>query len=124
MLCPEEHKLFKYSTFKKKSVLQRINIVNENKLCQICFEKGHLADNCINNFTCKICNEKHSTFLHVSKEPVSHIALSTNETSNSIEQDLGASTNHAINIPDVNCNDISSLKYSIYMPIVKVLLNK
>ena len=123
MLCPEKHKLFKCPTFKKKSVLQRINIVNENKLCQICFEKGHLADNCTKHFTCKICNEKHSTFLHVSKEPVSHIALKTNETSNSIEQDLGASTNHAINIPSVNCNDISSLKYNTYMPVVKVLLN-
>ena len=118
MLCPEKHKLFKCPTFKKKSVLQRINIVNQNKLCQICFEKGHLADNCTKHFTFKICNEKHSTLLHVSKEPVSHIALSTNETSNSIEQDLGASTNHAINIPSVNCNDISSLKYNTYMPIV------
>ena len=123
MLCPEKHKLFKCLTFKKKSVLQRINFVNENKLCQICFERGHLTDNCTKNFTCKIWNEKHSTFLHVRKEAVSHIALSTNKTSNSIEQDQVTSINHAINIPDINCNDNSSLKYSTYLPVVKVLLN-
>ena len=66
----------------------------------------------------------YSTFLHVSKEPVSHVALSSNETSNNIEQAQAASANHAINITDVNCNDVSTLKYySTYMPIVKILLN-
>ena len=102
------------------AVIQKLSFVNENNLCRICCKKRHLTD----KFTCKICNERHSTFLHVSKDPVSHAAINCNKTHNTTGQAPETAASFAVNIQseDVTCKAISSLKYSTYMTIVRVML--
>ena len=101
-------------------VIQKLSFVNENNLCCICFKKRHLTD----KFTCKICNERHSTFLHVSKDPVSHAAINCNKARKTTGQALETAASFASNIQseEVTCKAISSLRYSTYMTIVRVML--
>ena len=68
--CPLSSKnnwLHRCFSFFKMSVTERVNFVSKNNLCQICFNVGHDVSNCNMTFSCGLCGERHSSFLHLDK---------------------------------------------------------
>ena len=52
--CGEVHFLNQCPAFRGLTVPQRLSFVREKKLCQNCFQKGHLGDQCTRNWVCKV----------------------------------------------------------------------
>lgn len=63
-LCKKTHDLNDCEQFLKKPLSDRRDFVKENKLCYGCFSKQHIARNCKERQSCKICNKNHPTSLH------------------------------------------------------------
>lgn len=52
--CSKDHRLSICFDFKKKSVVQRQQLVRQRRLCENCLSGGHLASNCENQYTCRM----------------------------------------------------------------------
>lgn len=65
IICSQTHALYKCLKFNSMPVMERWKIVETNKLCQNCLRKNHKLENCRINFSCKNCDERHHTLLHV-----------------------------------------------------------
>ena len=63
-LCEGQHSLVKCSSFLKKSVDQRSDIIRKKGLCYGCFKRGHMSPGCLDRFTCEACGWCHHTLLH------------------------------------------------------------
>ena len=63
-LCEGQHSLVKCSSFLKKSVDQRSDVIREKGLCYGCFKRGHMPASCLDRFTCEECGRPHHTLLH------------------------------------------------------------
>ena len=63
-LCEGQHSLVKCSSFLKKSVDQRSDVIREKGLCYGCFKRGHMSAGCRDRFTCEECGRRHHTLLH------------------------------------------------------------
>lgn len=69
IFCNEEsHSMYACTKFKDLTVPQRLNVVNERKLCRNCLRPHHFAQMCQSS-TCKKCNAKHNTLLHPNEQP-------------------------------------------------------
>ena len=68
ILCKQNHDLLSCQNFRQMTPVARLKLVNENRLCYICF-KGHPARSCgrYNTWTCSVpnCPKKHSKFIHI-----------------------------------------------------------
>ena len=66
-LCFENHKLYACYKFKSMTINQRLDYVNANNLCSLCFSKDHLVSECRSSYICKInnCGKRHSSALHI-----------------------------------------------------------
>ena len=84
-------------------------------LCSVCFNKGHDNMVCTENISCRVCKDKHITYVHVSDNHNS----STSTSNNWLSVSQGAISNLIINVNDT-CSDIDN---STYMPIVNVVIN-
>lgn len=88
--CPfcknKKHRLTSCFSFQKKPFCERRAFVDENKLCLNCLIAGHKASSCPNTYTCRVCQQRHHTLLHVSKQ-------SSNVTSNVTLQANGCRSN-------------------------------
>ena len=73
-LCSNSHKIWKCELFKAKSVAERKTCVKDLKLCFNCLSKNHQIKDCQSKITCKECNKKHHSLLHIEKLPDGHEA--------------------------------------------------
>ena len=64
-LCKTDHKLDDCPVFKAKTLDDRRSYVKQNALCFGCFVFGHLSRDCRRRLTCKVCNKRHPTSLHI-----------------------------------------------------------
>ena len=76
-LCEDQYSVVKCSSFLKKSVDQRSDVIHEKGLCYSCFKRGHMSAGCLGRFTCEECGRCHHTLLHgvkpKSSNPQPHI---------------------------------------------------
>ncbi|KAF0704944.1 Uncharacterized protein FWK35_00037405, partial [Aphis craccivora] len=63
--CQHEHQIHRCFSFKHKPVTVRRKFVSDNSLCFICLKSGHNASSCTAVFTCKKCEGRHNTLLHL-----------------------------------------------------------
>ncbi|XP_050056092.1 uncharacterized protein LOC126549769 [Aphis gossypii] len=63
--CQHEHQIHRCFSFKRKPVTARRKFVSDNSLCFICLKLGHNASSCTAVFTCKKCEGRHNTLLHL-----------------------------------------------------------
>lgn len=64
--CNSQHLLLECKTFLAKSPYERFQLIKKNGLCINCFGKNHQTNQCRSR-TCKNCNQKHHTMLHMEK---------------------------------------------------------
>lgn len=66
VLCSNKnHLLFSCFRFQALSVQDKWNVVRKHNQCSNCLGNNHTPDQCKSPFTCKICQEKHHTMLHI-----------------------------------------------------------
>ena len=114
ILCDGPHKLYWCREFKKKKPEERLAYVNSNKLCIVCFSNDHVSIKCDRNITCKICQRKHSTYVHVNK----HV--------NSIISDKNVSnvkTNNSLTNNYLSDHSARNMKCIVHMPLVQARIN-
>ena len=81
-LCFGNHKLSNCTRFRSKSHADKIAFLRQNRLCDNCFSKGHVARFCRSSRICcrEGCQEKHHSLLHrshrLSVEPESRATTS------------------------------------------------
>ena len=59
------HSLAECRTFRSKPVEEKQEFVRKNGLCFGCLQYGHMSKTCMQKSTCKICQRKHPTSLHM-----------------------------------------------------------
>lgn len=64
--CKENHPFYNCKIFLELSVEDRLSKVKALKLCINCLKPGHFSKTCKYG-TCKKCNSKHNTLLHITK---------------------------------------------------------
>lgn len=62
--CSGPHKLYTCNDFKKLSSGNRITLVRNSRLCFNCLSPGHRVNDCLSNFNCGKCKQRHNTLLH------------------------------------------------------------
>lgn len=75
-ICKQSHNISQCPDFIKLTAKLRFDEVKKQKLCVNCLRGNHQTLNCYSHFTCKYCNKKHHTLLHLDQTP----AQSTIET--------------------------------------------
>lgn len=68
LCCQHDHMLYRCFVFKRKPVLDRRKFVTDKSLCYICLTSGHTANKCTTTYTCKKCEGRHNTMLHLPTE--------------------------------------------------------
>ena len=64
-LCKNgQHRLYQCKQFLAMSESERLQWVQQHKMCVNCFKADHIAKNCTSD-NCKKCNNKHNTLLHL-----------------------------------------------------------
>ena len=66
--CDEDHAIYGCSQFRSWDVERRKNLARRKKLCFNCLSAGHLTSSCASRKTCRTCNCKHHTLLHVTSQ--------------------------------------------------------
>ena len=65
IVCQSIHDLDKCDEFLKKTIDEKKKILQEEKLCFACYNKGHISRGCTSRRNCTICNKSHPTAMHV-----------------------------------------------------------
>jgi len=65
LFCQHEHQIYRCFAFKRKPVTARRKFVSDHSLCFICLKTGHSVGSCTASFTCKKCEGRHNTLLHL-----------------------------------------------------------
>lgn len=76
-LCKQRHFLNKYPQFIEMSPNQRREIVQQVKRCFNCLSTKHAMAECKSRFSCRICQRKHHSMLHLDSHSVSNTNLTT-----------------------------------------------
>lgn len=66
--CSQPHKMCFCKKFAEQSVSHRREFVANNNICFNCLGSNHISYDCKKSATCRVCNKKHHTLLHPSKE--------------------------------------------------------
>lgn len=66
--CKQPHFLFQCESFRAQTPQQRFDFVRRSNLCTNCLKSSHLAKNCTGG-SCKYCQRKHHTLLHLPLSP-------------------------------------------------------
>lgn len=86
--CQRAHYLYECDNFLKPNATERNNYARKTKHCINCLKQEHFANDCLSKQTCKRCNGKHYTTLHLERK---------DNTNNNIRQKELTSTATAAN---------------------------
>ncbi|CAI6369436.1 unnamed protein product [Macrosiphum euphorbiae] len=63
--CNEAHTIYRCVAFQKITVEKRRDFVSTNKLCFSCLSTMHMINKCSSKSSCRICQKRHHTLLHL-----------------------------------------------------------
>lgn len=92
--CTEDHWIYFCPEFHNMSICERQRYVVENALCTNCLNNNHTYDECKSRYSCRICQEKHNTLLHVNQISVISNVDQSNTSSNPFETNASAEFSH------------------------------
>ena len=78
--CKGEHDLDDCPDFTGMVARAKKDILFRSKMCFLCYGKGHVAKDCTNQRTCKVCGKEHPTGLHEVNFKVSAVWQESNES--------------------------------------------
>ncbi|CAL8068951.1 unnamed protein product [Orchesella dallaii] len=65
VICDTEHSVYQCKTFVSATVAERNNLVKKHRLCFNCLRNDHRLSTCKSYSTCRKCQKKHHTMLHL-----------------------------------------------------------
>ncbi len=93
LLCDKPHHLDDCFKFRKKTLEERREFIKSKNACFACLEPNHRSKGCLNRITCKECNKRHPTSLHMENFQPSNPQASRLQTgSKSAPQSSGSAT--------------------------------
>ncbi|XP_078382246.1 uncharacterized protein LOC144664919 [Oculina patagonica] len=106
-LCSGQHRLSKCELMKAKTPEERKSFVRQARLCDNCFQSGHMAMNCGSKMKCQVsgCGWKHHTMLHVRKKNENNVndtsrdnpPVTSQQTRSTTVSETGATGSSAVN---------------------------
>lgn len=124
------HKLFHCQKFRQLSEAERLNWVQQQRLCVNCFRADHSAKTCTLG-NCKTCSKKHNTLLHLPKQKsqqnkppqATNSALSTSKTAAiSTTTNYAASTSNAVAVTSAATNEATGRQGFVLLATAKVVI--
>jgi len=95
-LCYSQgHSLVQCKEFEKKKHREKVNFIKEKAVCFGCLQVGYMSKECKRCLTCKVCNQKHPSVLHIHEFKVDE-AVNTNH-----EQNVEPTINNTCICPNV-----------------------
>lgn len=67
LFCKGEHNTETCKELNMKMYTEKVDFFKKNGVCFGCVTKGHMSKNCKKRMTCKTCQKKHPTILHVNR---------------------------------------------------------
>lgn len=104
-LCGDDHVLYTCAKFLNMSIHDRWNLVKDKKLCQNCIRDSHSPNECVFG-SCKLCNRKHNTLLHIDNSASCH--SSAHSVQNASSQPLSSMTSLAQSADAHSSNAVGS----------------
>ncbi|XP_060873756.1 uncharacterized protein LOC132947470 [Metopolophium dirhodum] len=92
LFCQHEHQIYRCFVFKRKPVTVRRKFVSDHNLCFICLKTGHSVGSCTASFTCKKCEGRHNTLLHIENVGTKN----NSETTQKEKSDVQSSTSKPV----------------------------
>ncbi|EZA51518.1 hypothetical protein X777_09803 [Ooceraea biroi] len=86
-LCKARHYFSVCSTFLKSSPNQRRDLVKVHKRCFNCLSHGHAIKDCKSNFSCRTCQQRHHSLLHLASDSSSNHESTTDASPASTSTD-------------------------------------
>lgn len=131
-LCSGQHRLSKCELMKAKTPEERKSFVRQARLCDNCFQSGHIAMNCTSKNRCQVsgCGWKHHTMLHVRKKNENSVTSRNNlpvtsqQTGSSTVSGTGATGTSTISGAGETgqCSATNSGKKNVCLRIVPVVV--
>ncbi|KAJ8946582.1 hypothetical protein NQ317_002553, partial [Molorchus minor] len=110
--CRGEHAIYQCSDFIKLDIDSRIKEASRLNLCHNCLSPGHTKMQCKKS-SCRQCNKKHNSMLHVQPEASGEIQQNNNNSNNNQPVAPAAVVGHTIN------NSVSQMLLSTAVVNVK-----
>ncbi|XP_077275939.1 uncharacterized protein LOC143904852 [Temnothorax americanus] len=107
-LCPAQHFINSCPTFSGKNPSQLRDIVKQHKRCFNCLSAKHSVQACPSKYSCRVCQQKHHSMLHVNTDSSSKLA----------EADAPDSSSTATPDPKCNVNSLSASHTTRHKPSV------
>lgn len=82
-LCKRNHFINKCHQFIEKSPSQRRELMKQFNRCFNCLSRNHSVSECNSTYTCRYCQRKHHSMLHVDSTPNSNAHLATDHANDS-----------------------------------------
>ena len=87
-MCSKPHKIWNCDAFNSKTVEDRRSSAKDLKLCYNCLSNNHQIKTCQSRLSCKVCNGRHHTLLHVNKgEDTKHSKIGYGSTHHTTEEE-------------------------------------
>jgi hypothetical protein len=121
IVCKDNHKLLYCDKFKSMRVVDRLKLVSDNRLCELCLMGNHTTANCMKKYTCTVdgCGQRHSKFIHVTRSgrQPAQSASDMEQTVGSPESNVSSNETHYA----ANASTVTGL--AIHLPVVSVKVN-
>jgi hypothetical protein len=65
--CTEDHVVYRCPRFDALTSQQRKEFVRSKRICFNCLSPSHMIDKCHSTNTCRVCNQRHHTLLHLTQ---------------------------------------------------------
>ncbi|XP_055605123.1 uncharacterized protein LOC129753335 [Uranotaenia lowii] len=98
ILCKQAHLLMQCDEFKRQTPQKRFEIAKRHGLCLNCLKSSHLMKNCTSG-SCRTCNRKHHTLLHLNSFKPSSIH---DDEQHTIAAQIAQSYSHSQSAPVVD----------------------
>ncbi len=129
LLCDEAHHLDDCDIFRKKGLDERRDFIKSKRACFGCLEPNHRSNGCLNKITCKVCNKKHPTSLHMENFQPSHRltefgareSVSPSPTASDRGSEASVENNpEKQNVQTYTCNVPEDDVFTVLQPIIPV----
>ena len=116
ILCNADHTLFQCDQFKAMRPQARLDYARSKRLCFLCLQSGHGSPSCRKQYSCTVCNNRHTKFLHVDYRPAYDNRNGTAD--DRLNQQSNGSAGYADRGFNANANATN-----VILPIVPVRIN-
>lgn len=62
--CGDSHYISRCTKFQAMNLSERLDMINNKRLCSNCFRPGHWARDCNSKFNCRTCGKRHNSLIH------------------------------------------------------------